>query len=192
MTRPVDVVDIDLLLVDGDNLLHTARGRRDDGGVSWLLPELARWRRDGMRVVVALDGHPAPGESSRGRAAGGVEYHYAGSRPADDLLIEILGAQPFSGRARSVVVSSDLVLADRTRRAGGLARSGAWLLSQLASGRTVGTQAARGGRIGRVRTGAESSVRADPDGGSRTWRPGRGATRKRGNPRRSSRRGHRG
>jgi hypothetical protein len=54
----VDVVDIDLLLVDGDNLLHTARGRRDDGGVSWLLPELARWRRDVMRVVVALDGHP--------------------------------------------------------------------------------------------------------------------------------------
>ncbi len=96
VTPPPKPADIDLLLVDGDNLLHEARGRRDDGGTGWLLPELARWRPPGMRVVVALDGHPAPGEPSRGRAAHGVEHHYAGSRSADDLLIELLSAQPYA------------------------------------------------------------------------------------------------
>ena len=54
-----------------------------------------------MRIVVALDGHPAPGESSRGRAAQGVEYHYAGARTADDLLIDVLSAQPFTETRRA-------------------------------------------------------------------------------------------
>ena len=69
-----------LLLVDGDNLLHAVRGGRDDGGVAWLLPRLSRWRPAGTRVVVALDGHPAHGESSRRRVATGIEFHHAGTR----------------------------------------------------------------------------------------------------------------
>jgi hypothetical protein len=185
--------------VDGDNLLHAARGRRDDGGVTWLLPELARWRPAVMRIVVALDGHAATGESSRGRAAHGVEYRYAGSRSADDLLIDLLSAQPFDRRAHSAVVSGDLALAERARRAGGLVRSVSWLLAQLAHTQRARTDAAAsGGRIGRTRQGdrqrhgAPDEVGAGPASEAQTWRPGRGATRKRGNPRRPARRAPRG
>jgi hypothetical protein len=188
--------DIELLLVDGDNLLHEARGRRDDGGMGWLLPELARWRPVGMRVVVAFDGHPAPGEPSRGRAARGLEHHYAGSRPADDVLIDLLSAQPFVRRGRSAVVSEDLALKQRARRAGGMALGVDWLLVQLSRGRASGGGAASAaGRIGRSRMKGADTTQDGPadEGGDRaTWRPGRGATRKRGNPRRAARRSHRG
>jgi predicted RNA-binding protein with PIN domain len=198
VTPPPKPADIDLLLVDGDNLLHEARGRRDDGGTGWLLPELARWRPPRMRVVVALDGHAAPGEPSRGRAAHGVEHHYAGSRSADDLLIELLSAQPYARRARSAVVTGDLALSQRARRAGGISLTVGWLLSRLSRGPASADGAgAAGGRIGRSRLtgpipGAGESVRGDPDERSAAWRPGRGATRKRGNPRRTARRSGRG
>jgi predicted RNA-binding protein with PIN domain len=185
---------VDVILVDGDNLLHAALGRRDERGVTWLLPELARWRPDGLRIVVVFDGHAAPGESSRGRAARGVEYRYAGAHTADDLLIELLGERPFADRAGCLVVSSDAALAARVRRSGGLSRSVDWLLGQLASRRRTWTPGTTGGRIGRagLRTTTRSSTppRSSDDGEveARGWRPGRGATRKRGNPRRSARR----
>jgi hypothetical protein len=211
MSPPAKPDDIDLLLVDGDNLLHEARGRRDDGGMRWLLPELVRWRPAGMRVVVALDGHPSPGEPSRGRAAQGVEHRYAGSRSADDLLIELLSAQPYLHRGRSAVVTGDLALSQRARRAGGLALTVGWLLTRLTHGpsaaggggasagsRSVDARPASG-RIGRSRhadpgpgTSSSDAQRTGSDSHSGGWRPGRGATRKRGNPRRSARRPHQG
>ena len=83
VTRHGDAADLELLLVDGDNLLHAVRGRRDEGGTAWLLPRLARWRPERLRVIVVLDGHPAPGEPMRQRALG-IELHHAGSRSADD------------------------------------------------------------------------------------------------------------
>ena len=123
--------ELELLLVDGDNLLHAVRGGRDDGGVAWLLPRLSRWRPAGLRIVVALDGHPAHGETSHRRAATGIEFHHAGARSADDLIIDLLTRQPFSARARSAVVTRDLGLTDRARRVGGLTRTPDWLTEQL-------------------------------------------------------------
>ena len=73
MSRDGGVDDTDLLLIDGDNLLHDVRGSRDEGGVAWLLPRLASWRPLHLRIVVGLDGHAAPGEASRTRATRGIE-----------------------------------------------------------------------------------------------------------------------
>ena len=143
-----------------------------------------------MRIVVALDGHPAPGTSSRPRVMRGIEVRHAGPRSADDLLIELLGAQPYVGRAHTVVVSRDRALAERVRRAGGLSRPVSWLTAQLATVTGDGRAATPGSPVsigqGRPRRPSHD-LEADADAEPREpWQPGRGATRKSGNPRRGA------
>lgn len=185
------VEDLDLLLIDGDNLLHDVRGVRDEGGVAWLLPRLSGWRPGHLRVIVALDGHPAPGETSRARVTRGIEFHHSGSRSADDLLVDLLEAQPYAGRSRTAVVTRDRGLRARVGRAGGLTRSVDWLMRQLAgAGRGDGGKRVEPVGIGQ---GAPPPRRhfdpPDADGAEKPgWQPGRGATRKRGNPKRGPKR----
>jgi hypothetical protein len=185
-----------LLLVDGDNLLHDVRGGRDDAGVAWLLPQLRRWRPATLRIIVALDGHAAPGDGSRRRAAPGIEFHHAGRRSADDLIVDLLGQQSPEGRARTIVVTRDRDLVARVRHDGGLARSVAWLIAELGGQGEVGSRTAARGSVGigqgrspRRSSDTTTATRAgdaagDPD--EARWRPGRGATRKHGNPRRGA------
>ena len=158
-------------------------------GVAWLLPRLSRWRPPGLRIVVALDGHPAHGETSRRRVATGIEFHHAGARSADDLIIELLSRQPFDARARSVVVTRDRDLAARAHRAGGLTRSPDWLVGQLD---VPGSWASAQWRLRRRAASARVGRRASrgpcrqQDDERPAWRSGRGATRKRGNPQRGA------
>lgn len=187
--------EIELLLVDGDNLLHDVRGSRDESGVAWLLPRLSRWRPDGLRIVVALDGHAALGEPSRRRVTRGIEFHHSGSRSADDLLIELLSSQPYAGRARTAVVTRDRGLADRARRAGGWTRSVDWLKERLNAAPVPGSgNSAPRSSVG---IGQGKPPRRRPSGPPEPgaempepWQPGRGATRKRGNPRRGAKPSH--
>jgi len=188
MTGHSGVEQLDLLLIDGDNLLHDVRGSRDEGGVAWLLPRLSGWRPDHLRIIVGLDGHPAPGEASRKRATRGIEFHHSRSRSADDMLIDLLKAQPFAGRSRTAVVTRDRGLQARANRAGGTTRSVDWLMG-LVVGKTIG-RGAKGGPpvgIGQGKPPPKRHFEApDPDEPEReAWRPGRGATRKKGNPKRS-------
>lgn len=189
MPRTGDPHDLSVLLVDGDNLLHAIRGSRDDRGVAWLLPRLARWRPPGLRIVVALDGHAAPGESPRGRVANGIEFRHAGARSADDLIIELLAQQPFAERAGVAVVTRDHGLAERVRRGGGLTRSLDWLVARLEDPAAIprsGAAPVAGGNIGQGRPVSRDSAPAREDQERTPWKPGRGATRKRGNPRRDA------
>jgi hypothetical protein len=201
MSRADELEDVRLLLIDGDNLLHRVRGSRDEGGVAWLLPRLSEWRPRHLHIVIALDGHAPPGETIRGRAASGIEFRHSGPRSADDMLVEMLSARPYSERSRTIVVTRDADLRARIRRSGGLVRTPDWLMSGLGSGhagsgraiggRAVGTQAdgptyagIGQGRPPR-RPGRRGPTDEEPDG---AWRPGRGATSKRGNPRRNPKR----
>jgi hypothetical protein len=190
MSTKVSVDELELLLIDGDNLLHDVRGRRDEGGVAWLLPRLSGWRPRDLRIVVALDGHPAPGEANRSRATRGIEFHHSGRRSADDLIIDLLRAQPYAGRSRTAVVTRDRGLQARATRAGGITRSVDWLMRQVAGG--GGASVAKGSRpvgIGQGKPpkgqGGPSATDEDDHAG---WQPGRGATRKKGNPKRSPKR----
>jgi hypothetical protein len=179
--------DLDLLLIDGDNLLHVVRGSRDEGGVAWLLPRLSGWRPPQLRIVIALDGHPAPGEASRRKATRGIEFHHSGRRSADDVLVDLLRAQPYAGRSRTVVVTRDRGLQARATRAGGQTRSVDWLMRQV-TGRSKSH--GRGTKPVGVGQGQPTAQRHyDPyapeeDEGS-SWRPGRRATQKKGNPKRN-------
>ena len=51
-----DLELVELVVIDGDNVLHAVRGSRDAGGVAWLLPRLRMWRPSGLSIIVALDG----------------------------------------------------------------------------------------------------------------------------------------
>ena len=186
MNRGGGVEELDLLLIDGDNLLHDVRGIRDEGGVAWLLPRLSAWRPEHLRIVVGLDGHPPQGEGSRKRVTRGIEFHHSRSRSADDMLLDLLMEQPYAGRGRSAVVTRDRGLQARANRAGGATRSVDWLMQQVAAGPAVGTAAARPTGIGQGKPPRGRHVDAsDPAEADRhRWQPGRGATRKKGNPRR--------
>ena len=171
--------DLDLLLIDGDNLLHVVRGSRDEGGVAWLLPRLSGWRPPQLRIVIALDGHPAPGEASRRKATRGIEFHHSGRRSADDILVDLLKAQPYAGRSRTVVVTRDRGLQARATRAGGQTRSVDWLMRQV-TGPSKST--GRGSKPVGVGQGQPTAQRhydpyaSEEDTGS-SWQPGRGASK---------------
>jgi hypothetical protein len=177
--------DLDLLLIDGDNLLHDVRGARDEGGVAWLLPRLSGWRPPDLRIIVGLDGHPAPGEASRKKATRGIEFHHSGRRSADDVLIDLLRAQPYAGRSRTAVVTRDRGLQARATRAGGQTRSVDWLMRQLSGP----PRAARSRPVGLGQGKPSAQPHYDPyaaDEDDRpAWQPGRGATKKKGNPKRN-------
>lgn len=194
MTQARAADGLERLFVDGDNVLHDVRGSRDEGGVAWLLPRLADWRPPSLRILVALDGHAAPGESNRPRIARGIEFEHSGSRSADDLIIARLEQMPYAQRSRTAVVTRDRGLQDRARTAGGLVRSVDWLMRSISGGRAVDEDGARPTSIGQGKQprglhapGADRERDADRP----SWEPGRGATRKRGNPRRAAKRSRR-
>ena len=188
MSRKGGVEELDLLLIDGDNLLHDVRGSRDEGGVAWLLPRLSGWRPQHLHIIVGLDGHTAPGEARRSRATKGIDFHHSGSRSADDMLIDLLQAQPYAGRGRTAIVTRDRGLQARANRAGGATRSVDWLMAQV-TGSAAGSGARTAKPVG-IGQGKPPRNRAtdpvDPDTEQRqSWQPGRGATKKKGNPKRS-------
>lgn len=195
MSRADD--ELQLLLVDGNNLMYRLRGTRDDAGLAWLIPRLRACLAPGTTAIIVLDGHPFPGEPPRQNAAPGVELRHSGRVDADTAIVEILEARPFVDRARTAVITDDRGLTERAKRVGGLTRRLDWLRVRLerpptapspgatrAPGRTVT------GRPGSALGGGRPPRTGSPPPASeetRPWRPGRGATTKRGNPRRGRR-----
>lgn len=193
--------DLELLLIDGDNLLHRVRGTRDPAAERWLLPTLRAWLPSGVSVVVMLDGHPGPGFGMRRRAAPGIDFQHSGSQDADTAIVGTLRARPYADRIRTLVVTDDRSLTERARYAGGLTRRLDWLIAQLgrptdqarptdpagptalarSNPRPLATLGA--GRPPRTSGPVEPSDEPERE----PWHPGRGATRKRGNPRREPR-----
>lgn len=182
-------VDFGLLIVDGDNLLHRVLGGRTDGGLAWLIPRLRGALPAGARSIVMLDGGADLGQPMRHRAAPGVEVHHSGKLDGDTAILGLLGQRPFFERARTVVVTDDRALADRVRRSGGLTRRLDWFTDRLERPVSAGPpgSSAKCGSIGGGRPSiARAERRRAGDDERPAWRPGRGATRKRGNPRRGS------
>jgi hypothetical protein len=123
---------VELVLIDGDNLLHAVRGTRDAGGVAWLLPRLRAWRPADVTIIVVLDGPADRGLGDRRPIAPGISVRHAGARSADDVIVSIVEARPYADRARTVVVTDDARLRDRVRHAGGIGRRVAWLTARMA------------------------------------------------------------
>jgi hypothetical protein len=172
---------VQLVLVDGNNLLHRESGGHGEGPVRSLLARLQSAIRDPIHTTVVLDGHPAPGSRPVQKVSPRLDLRHAGSRSADDLIVQLAASHSPAARAGVVVVSDDRALRDRARGAGCQERRLEWLQELMGTRRPHTPANLRG----------DSTPRPDKENGDDdqpAWQPGRGATRKKGNPRRAPRR----
>ena len=172
---------IEVLLIDGNNLLHRLAGSADPAALRGLLPRLAAIIPEDVATTVMLDGHSAPGSGRSPRVRRGFEIRHAGSRSADDALLDLVRASPHG----TTLVSDDRALRDKAQHLGAHTERLAWLEALLGhrGGGSVGSVGIGGGN---PRQPPAATPDRDPDPDRPPWRPGRGATRKRGNPRRQA------
>ena len=202
-----------VLLVDGNNLLHAVAGNAGPAPLRGLIPRLAAALPAELDAVVVLDGPPDPGGPARVRIRRGLAIRHAGRMGADAVIVAMVEERAFAERAGTLVVTNDVALGDEVKRIGGRGRPVRWLQERLAEppavrppgasiggprparGRTGVGRAAdllgrpgAGGRGAPGQTGAVAATEGagdeDADAARPAWAPGRGATRKRGNPRR--------
>jgi hypothetical protein len=172
----------DRLLVDGSNLLHALRHDGVGAPPAAVIGRLRGAVPAGVGIELVLDGQADPGMHGA-RVASGLIVRYGGRRTGDELLLRLVDEARASGEGREAVDNILVVTDDRQLRqslsARGVRTAGTqWLIGRLERG-----------RLSAPSTGnSRGPVRADPQDADRPgWRPGRGATRKRGNPKRRSR-----
>ena len=164
---------IEVLLIDGNNLLFRLAGSADPAALRGLLPRLAAAIPEDIATTVMLDGHSAPGSGRSQRIRRGFEIRHAGSRSADDALLDLVRASPRG----TTLVSDDRALRDKAQHLGAHTERLAWLEALLSSGSP---------RPGIGSGKPQQPAVPDPEPERTPWQPGRGATRKRGNPRRQA------
>lgn len=181
LNRPASLRDVEVLLIDGNNLLHRTHGGVDAGAQRALAAQLSA-ALAGVRKIVVFDGHRAPNKAPLRLQDASLEIRHAGG-DADDVLVAQVQAIDFETRGRTVLVTDDRALTERARAAGARTQRLAWLVQLLgpSSARPAGQTRARPARASGTRDEGEEDERPP-------WQPGRGATRKTGNPRRSPRR----
>ena len=171
------------LLVDGSNLLHALGEGGRPLGATAVTGRLRALVPPGVAITVVLDGAPAPGAAER-RPAGGLEVRYAGRRSADVVLAEIAASHPEG----TLVVTDDRELGTAVRAVGARTAGTAWLGDRLARQRLSAPAAGRPGAPAWSGTSRAPGDHDAPDhDDAPRWKPGRGATRKVGNPRRGRR-----
>ena len=118
---------IDLVLIDGNNLLHRQRQGAGDAAARGVLVTLRRVLPAAVRAVFLLDGHAEPGTPMRERISPTLDVRPSGSHTADDAIVSEINDLPWAARGRTIVVTDDRALADRSRTAGALTRRLEWL-----------------------------------------------------------------
>jgi len=163
------------VLVDGNNLLGALR-RGGAGATEAGLVARLRAAMPGVAVELVFDGPPQRGVERT--LTGGVTVRFARMRSADQVLIDELERVGRTGGPAAtgaiLVVTDDRALRDALRARGGRSAGTAWLIRRL--DRHRGAPAPR-----------RMDVAAEDDDDREPWRPGRGATTKRGNPRHAPR-----
>jgi hypothetical protein len=182
-TLPRDpLTGTDRLLIDGTNLLHAMSRKPGAAPQAALIGRLRAIVPASVGIELVFDGVPDSGMRGE-RIASGLIVRHAGRRSADELLLSLVEeTRATAGSAATgglLVVSDDHALRASLRAKGARTAGSAWLLGRLdrpkLSAPSVGNR--RPARGGPHDTGA-----AEHDGPR--WNPGRGATTKKGNPRR--------
>jgi hypothetical protein len=190
------LVGTDRLLVDGSNLLHAlARGEERLGEAAPAAALIGRLRAaidPAVGIEIVLDGPPDPGMHNT-RVASGLIVRHSGRRTADQLIVWLIdearrAAGPGGQGRRSsadnlLVVTDDRELGTAVRARGGRTVGARWLFGKLE--RRIGESPAIGRRRAPTPPSPAGSAEAEEEP---RWRPGRGATVKRGNPKRGRRR----
>ncbi len=174
------LADTKRLIVDGSNLLPAlARG----GGAVPQAALIGRLRAAipaSIVVELVFDGPPEPGLRGE-RIASGVTVRHAGRRSADEAILEGIdrGGPTFASREPDtvLVVTDDRELGAAIRARGARTAGTAWLIGRLQR------PALASSSVGNRRPPAAPQTEGDDPDRTR-WKPGRGATAKKGNPRR--------
>jgi predicted RNA-binding protein with PIN domain len=187
------------LLVDGTNLLHALSRSAGAAPAAALIGRLRGAIPATTIIELVFDG-PAERGLRNERIAAGVVVRYSGGRTADDVILTMIedvrlldGAE---GSATLLVVTDDRDLRHGARLRGARTAGSAWLLGRLDSGRLASPSVGNPRPARPVRNAppgpasAATTSDGDPAETDRPgWKPGRGATTKRGNPRRAPRTG---
>lgn len=194
------------LLIDGSNLLGLMARQQASAPPTTLIARLRALAPAAVQIEVVFDGPPDHGLRGN-KIAPGVSVRHSGRRTADALLIDLVDQERIrsgpSGAATLLVVTDDNELRRSLRMAGARVAGASWLLSRLERASTPRGSSVGNPRPPRVPGGSgpggypattsgsrvaspSSALGDDGDGEPERppWKPGRGATTKRGNPRR--------
>jgi hypothetical protein len=178
----------DRLIVDGSNLLHAlTRG----GGAGAAPPASVIGRLRGVApasiaIDLVLDGPVERGLRGE-RIASGLIVRYSGARTGDDVILSLVDEIGRLGGAEAsaavLVVTDDRDLRHGLKIRGARTAGCAWLIGRL-------DRPSRKASVGNGRPPHQGLAAANTgkDGDDETragWQTGRGATTKRGNPRRA-------
>ena len=171
----------DRLIVDGSNLLPALAGGGDRVPPAALIGRLRAAIPASVAIELVFDGPPEPGLRGE-RIAAGLTVRHAGRRSADDLILGLVdhtrAVAGMSGVAGLLVVTDDRELRTAIRAMGARTAGTQWLLGRLDRARLSAPS------VGNRRPPSTPSPARDGDDDRVPWKPGRGATTKRGNPRR--------
>jgi hypothetical protein len=175
----------DRLLIDGTNLLYAMSNTPEAMPRAALIGKLRAFVPPAIGIELILDGVPDRGMRGE-RVASGLIVRHSGRRSADELLLSLVDeARAVVGpeaAAGLLVVTDDNALRSALQERGARTAGSAWLLGRLQkpklSAPSVGNRRPPRGSGG---AGHGGSPVDDERAG---WAPGRGATKKRGNPRR--------
>ena len=194
------------LLVDGTNLLHQLSTGPERQPPAALIGRLRAAIPPDVAIELVFDG-PAERGLRGERIAHGVSVRYGGRHTADTILVTLVedvamaaGAPAGGGSLATesiLVVTDDRALRYAIQHRGARTAGASWLVQRMArnklSSPSVGN--ARPPVPPRVQQPAPGSIRSmagargagatDDGDGDSTWSPGRGATRKIGNGKRS-------
>jgi hypothetical protein len=199
VTRPVSKRDplqgVSRLLVDGTNLLHAlSRGPQRQPAAA-LIGKIRGAIPLETHITLVFDGPPERGVRNE-RIAQGLTVQYSGRYSADTILITLVADAAMMSESATatdaiLVVTDDRELRLAIRKRGARTAGAAWLLGRLERP----PNRPGGGTIGNARPPLPPRIVQGPPGedtsdqsDERRWQPGRGATTKTGNGRRTPRR----
>ena len=190
VTRPLPrdpLTNTTKLFVDGTNLLHAMTNLPGDrqppaaviGRLRGVIPPETS-------IVLVFDGPTESGVRGE-RIAGGLTVRYSGRRSADAVILQLVDDAAIwseadgPGAAMVLVVTDDRELRARLHRKGARTAGAQWLIGRLERPKLSAPS------VGNARPPTPPRVEQEPAHEERGWKPGRGATTKRGNPRRTAR-----
>ena len=183
------------LLIDGTNLLHSLSRTGGPAPAATLIGRLRAIIPAHVGIELVFDGPPERGLRNE-RIASGTTVRYGGPRSADAVILALVDdvrmVDGADGTAGLLIVTDDRDLRYGARMRGARTAGSAWLLGRLGSGR-LSSPSVGNPRPPRPVAGAAGGTPAsdgnDEESSRVGWHPGRGATTKRGNPKRSPKAG---
>ena len=185
------------LLIDGSNLLHALSRAPGGAPPAALIGRLRGAIPAAVAIELVFDG-PAERGLRNERIASGLTVRYSGARTGDAVILGLVDdvrlLDGSDGTATLLVVTDDRDLRHGSRLRGARTAGSAWLLGRL-DARRLSSPSVGNPRPARLPRGAPpvsaaSQIDGDPAEMDRAgWKPGRGATTKRGNPKRAAKGG---